>query len=87
MTWTSDEKLMSPPVATVGRLKREGRNGVKTENGGYLRNDNSFPSEYYVSGVFSSPFLCILTATELKVKWRLLSGDELNPVICDNRTC
>lgn len=50
MTWTSDEKLMSPPVATVGRPKRGGANGA--ENGGCLWNDNSFPSAYYVLDFF-----------------------------------
>lgn len=85
MTWTSDEKLMSPPVSTG---QKESDATVRTKNGGYLRNDNSFPSEYYVSGTF--PFLFFYASDRDGIKsaeWRLLVaiGDELNPVICGNR--
>lgn len=54
MTWTSDEKLMSPPVATFRSAKKS--DGARTENGGYLPNDNNFLFEFYVSELFLSSF-------------------------------
>lgn len=82
MTWTSDEKLMSPPVATQSVGQKEAAQTVRrTENGGCLWNDNSFPSAYYVLDFFLLPFYVSDRDGIKSAECDRPSAGELNPVV------